>query len=132
MSRAIAKWLGGNDTGSSSKAIALTALGEMPERAGHQYPSDGADFGRCYRLMQAAPEARAGLDKLATDGGPYWAALAARWAEIEAAYLHDLAKPKGEETYALMKSILRPIEDCDRNIVRLGDGASIRFGGFKP
>lgn len=128
---AIVKWLGGDDTGSSSKTIALTALGEMPPRAAHQYPSDGADFGRCYRLLQAAPEAKAGLDKLAVDGGPYWAALAARWDDIQAAYLRDLAKPKGEETYALMKSILRPIEDADRNIVRLGEGVSVRFGSFK-
>jgi len=128
MTSAIVKWLGGNDTGSSSKTIALTALGEMPQGASHKYPSDGADFGRCYRLIQAAPEAKAGLDRLATDGGPYWAALAARWDEIEAAYLRDIAKPKGDETYALMKSILRPIEARDSRIVRLGEGVSIRFG----
>ena len=124
MSTAIVKWLGGNDTGASSKAIALTALGVMPERAAMNYPSDGSDFGRCYRLLKAAPEAKSGLDKLATDGGPYWKALAARWGEIEAAYLRD-----DGETYGLMKSILRPIEDRDHRIVRLGEGASIRFGG---
>jgi hypothetical protein len=101
----------------------------MPKGAAHQYPSDGADFGRCYRLLLAAPEARAGLDKLATDGGPHWSALARTWGLIEAAYLRDLANPSGSETYALMQSILRPTEEADSGIARLGSGATIRFGG---
>jgi len=130
MSNAILKWLGGDDTGLSSKAIALSALGEMPNGAVHKYPHDGSDYGRCHRLLQAAPEAKAGLEKLAKDGGPYWAALAARWDEIQAAYLRDLDRASGhrDETRALMRSILRPIEDADSSIIRLGDGVSLRFG----
>lgn len=127
MTSAIVKWLGGNDTGSSSKTIALTALGEMPDGATYQYPHDGDDFGRCYRLLQAAPEAKAGLDRLAKDGGAYWAALAARWDEIEAAHLRNLTPPTTGAVSALMRSILRPLQDQDGRIVRLGDGASMVF-----
>lgn len=126
MSSAILKWLGGNDTGSSSKALALAALGEMPQRPNH--PHDTVDFGRCHRLLQAASEARVGLDKLAAEGGPYWAALAARWDEITAAYL-DETEAGRSKAYDLMRSILRPIEDADRRFVRLSPGVSMRFGG---
>ncbi len=126
MSNAILKWLGGHDTGASSKALALTALGEMPARP--SYPSDGGDFGRCHRLLQLAPEARVGLDRLARDGGPYWAALAARWDDLTEAYLADIATPHGDKTYALMKTILRPLEDADHSIVRLSPGLTMRFG----
>jgi hypothetical protein len=126
VSVAILRWLGGHDTGLSSKAIALTALGEMPARAA--YPGDSNDFGRCYRLLLAAPKARAGLDKLAADGGPYWEALAERWADIEAAYIAETAGGKSGATYELMRAILDPIEAKDRSIVRLGNGVSMRFG----
>ena len=126
MASAILKWLGGNDTGVSSKAIALTALGEMPSRPGH--PHDGADFGRCHRLLQAAPEARAGLEKLGTDGGPYWGALVARWDEIAAAYVDEIEGGERGKTYAVMRSILGPMEDADRAFVGLSPGISMRFG----
>lgn len=88
---AILQWLGGRDTGLSSAAIALTALGAMPKGyVGHpDHPHDAGDFGRCYRLLQACPEARVGLDRLGRDGGFAWQKLVPRWSEIEAAYLHD-------------------------------------------
>lgn len=111
------KWLAGHDTGLSSKAIALTALGEMPkgfiDRRHPDYPRDGDDFGRCYRLLRDCPDAKAGLDRLGIDGGPVWAALVNRWSEIESAYLHDLAvyergsrNTKDYRCYDLMRSII--------------------------
>lgn len=127
MTKAILEWLGGNDTGSSSKTIALTALGAMPAGAAHKYPSDTNDFGRCYRLIEKAAEARDGLEALGVQGGPYWKALVENWPALEAAYLRDLMS-KGDETYELMRSILRPIEAKDSGVVRLSEGVSIRFG----
>jgi len=127
MSQAILKWLGGRDVGESSKAIALTALGRMPDHP--SYPSDGCDFGRCHRLLDACPEARVGLNYLGQHGGPEWAALVARWSEIEACYLSDMRQPLGDrrdDCYALMKAILNPIEDADPNVLRLGPGALLR------
>ena len=120
MNEAILEWLGGDDTGSSSKAIALTALRKMPKEP--SYPSDGDDFGRCYRLLQSAPEARRGLDQLEREGGPVWRALVPRWREIEAAYLHDMnlheigrRNVNDYRCYKLMKSIILPAEESLRN-----------------
>lgn len=125
-SGAIVKWLGGRDTGASSKALALAALGEMPARP--TYPSDASDFGRCHRLLAEAPEAKAGLAKLGADGGPYWGALVAKWDAITAAYLAE-DEPGGKgATYDLLRSILTPIEDEDRNVVRLSPGVTMRMG----
>ena len=83
----ILEWLGGHDVGSSSKTIALTALGEMPKQP--SYPHDSDDFGRCFRLLILCPDAKIGLERLGKDGGDVWKALVARWTEIEAAYLDD-------------------------------------------
>lgn len=127
MGRAILDWLMGNDTGLSSKAIALVALGGDPAKCAARYPSDGADFGRCHRLLIAAPEARAGLDRLTREGGPYWAALGARWTDLTAAYEAELTSRDGG-TYKLMQAILRPVEDADSRFVRMGNGMSMRFG----
>lgn len=125
----ILQWLGGSDVGMSSKALALTALGEMPPRP--SYPHDGADFGRCHRLLTLCPDAYVGLERLGKEGGPVWQALVPRWSDIMAAYLHDAAlEEKGIrdhkkfKCYDLMQSIIRPIEDASRSVVR-GKGFSI-------
>lgn len=119
MSREIVKWLGGRDTGESSKAIALSALGEMPKNP--SYPHDDSDFGRCHRLLEAAPDAHKGLEVLAQDGGDVWAALVPRWLEITNAFLSDGG------CYELLKSIIHPIEDASGRVIRIGKGASIHF-----
>ena len=125
MSNAILKWLAGNDTGSSSKAIALTALGEMPPEP--RYPHDGDDFGRCMRLLALCPDAKAGLERLGREGGEVWQELVPRWSEIQDAYLHDLElhsrgnrNHKEYHCYDLMQSIIRPIEDALGLVVRNG------------
>lgn len=126
MSAAILKWMSGTDTGQSSKAIALAALGGDPADGSRRYPLDGADFGRCHRLLQGAPEASIGLQALAKAGGPYWKALSAAWPQLEQAYEADL-KDRGERCYALMRTLLEPIENADPNIVRLGSGMTMRW-----
>lgn len=131
----ILQWLAGHDVGLSSKAIALTALGEMPPRP--NYPHDGADFGRCHRLLEQCPDAWAGLERLGKEGGEVWQALVPRWDDIKAAYLADLAlyesgaryrdAPEKYRCYDLMQSIIRPIEDKWRAVYR-GEGFTIRTG----
>ena len=127
MSAAILKWLAGHDTGLSSKAIAICALGGEPED-NRAYPHDGADFGRCYRLLTLAPEARAGLEALGRGPSPYWQALVARWTDITAAYEAEMAGERGR-TYNLMRGILAPLETASQGVVNLGHGVSVRFGG---
>jgi hypothetical protein len=127
MSEAILEWLGGSGVGSSSKVIALTALGAMPKNAHWSYPHDGADFGRCHRLLELAPVAKGALATLAESGGPYWKALVARWPELTASYTKEPASHS--DIYQLMRSILDPIEKADRSVVRVGPGVTMRFGG---
>lgn len=106
-SRKILRWLSGSGVGLSSKAIALTALGEMPNDP--NYPHDPDDFSRCKGLLENIPFARRGLEKLGTDGGYVWAALVARWDEIDA--LFETAEQGGWDKddgkcYRLMRSII--------------------------
>lgn len=120
----ILEWLGRDSgVGLSSKAIALTALGEMPKRP--NYPHDGDDVGRCVMLLALCPDAKVGLEILGREGGPVWRALVPRWKEIEAAYLYDMGlHEKGErdyqkyKCYKLMQSIIRPIEDAQDTVIR--------------
>lgn len=68
------RWALGNDTGLSSKAIVLALLGESST----DYPRDGADWGRCVRLVRACPEAREGVRLLAAYH-PVWRELDTHW-----------------------------------------------------
>jgi hypothetical protein len=126
MTQGILQWLGGGDTGQSSKALALAALGAMPSRPGH--PHDGDDIGRCFRLLDAHPEAQAGLAKLAKDGGPYWSALAAKWSDLRAAYDAETKAGEKGRTYREMRAILDPIDRRDPSVINLGPGVTVRRG----
>lgn len=128
----VLKWISEDGNGLSAKAIACAALGQIPKRP--NYPHDGDDFGRCYRLVKNVPGAAAGLERLGREGGPMWVALVARWPEIEAAYLHDVAlegsyrENRGKyKCYDLMKSILHPIEDADHSVIRMGGGTTLHL-----
>ena len=104
----LAEWFGSNDTGISSKTIALWLSARTKStRWGDGEPRDGADFGRCYRLLKFIPEWRARIGEMAERGGK-WPSLVARWDEIEAVYLREIAKEPGAEgsTYTLMKQVL--------------------------
>jgi len=116
----VLSWALGADTGLSSKCMAAHLTGN--ECDGH-YPSDEGDLGRCLRLLAAAPELRGRLPKMA-EVNRYWAALVARWDDLERSY----ADPSSD-TYEMMKSILRPIEARDQNFIRLNSRVSMRFGG---
>lgn len=126
MSAAILKWMSGGDTGSSSMAIALVALGGDPGDGKNRYPHDGSDFGRCHRLLEVAPDAKDALTSLAAHS-PYWSVLAKAWGDITAANLADLAD-HGDRAYRLMRCVLEPVEERDPTLIRLSSGISMRFG----
>lgn len=114
-------WMAGRDTGSSSKAIWAVMMGEKPGR--FAYPSDGADLGRCIRLLDMIPEWRDRLGEMAAVSA-YWAALVPEWPRLEALHAQD----DSAAVYEAMKTILNPIEDRDPGIIRMGKGVSLRFG----
>jgi hypothetical protein len=87
-------------------------FGERVNQPSHPY--DPTDLDRCLRLLETAPGLRQDLPKMA-ELCPKWAALVARWDEVEASHLAEvgLGWTKGQQapkTYALMDSILWPSE----------------------
>ena len=117
--KAIAEWAMSGTTGASAEAIASNLTGIGKKRG--DYPHDGGDFGRCERLLDMVPELRPRLHEMA-GVNKYWAALIPRWEEIR-------ATPK-DGRYDLIQSIIRPLEDDDPSVIRLGKGAAMRFGGI--
>jgi hypothetical protein len=121
-----AQWLNMHDNGLSSEAIADVMAGIPFDRSRAAHPHDGADFGRCYRLLVLYPEWRARLH-LMQGVSPYWDALVPRWDEIEEAYKADMVTKRGETCYRLMRAILDPIEKADPRVIRLGGGMTMSF-----
>lgn len=113
-------WIAGRDTGASSKAIWAVMMGQKGDGS---YPSDGDDLGRCLRLLEFIPEWKPRINEMAPVN-QYWAALVANWDELTK--LHALTDHG--PVYKRMKQILDPIEAKDPRIVKMGNGASIRFG----
>lgn len=112
-------WFHSGSTGASSKCMAYHLTGRDCDGS---YPHDSGDFQRCVGLLSAVPELRLRLAEMAKVN-QYWAALVPVWDKLECQALAIRDKN--------IRAIIRPLEDKDRNIVRLGGGASIRFGG-KP
>ena len=111
-------WIAGGDTGMSSKAIwshmmGLPARGWPDDRFGVAYPHDPDDFGRCYRLLALIPEWRPRIGEMA-QYNRQWAALVARWSDIEAMYVLEVGaahRGMAHRCYALIREILEPL-DC--------------------
>jgi hypothetical protein len=80
---AVAAWIVGDDTGSSSKYMLATALAGIapPAKFGPSWPRDAADLGRCLRLIERAPSVASALPVLA-ECSPKWKALAEGWGEL--------------------------------------------------
>ncbi len=97
----------------SAKCIVMHLTGNKSDGS---YPHDGGDFGRCEALLDRFPELRVRMWEMATVN-KYWAALAPRWEEIRAA----------KDQYKTIQSIVRPIQDADPKVSRLGGGISISF-----
>lgn len=79
----VEEWISGRDTGTSSTTIWRHMRG-LPS-FDPTYPLDPSDFGRCYRLLDIAPEWRRRIGEMAAFG-PVWARLAADWDNLTALY----------------------------------------------
>lgn len=83
-------WLLSGDTGTSSETICAVMTGS---KIGHASPpSDGGDFGRCYRLLQHFPEWRARLHEVA-ERYPEWTGLVREWDALTALYEDEIKTP---------------------------------------
>jgi len=100
------RWLLTGCVGASSKAMAAHLCG-FP--CAGDWPSDPDDFARCLMLLDAVPEARAELHRMA-EVNRYWAALVARWDEIETTFRSETITPRvwfaAPKTLRLMREVL--------------------------
>jgi hypothetical protein len=121
-----AQWVASRDTGLSSMCLWATMMGVKPRDISH--PRDGADLGRCVRLLEAIPEWRVRLGEMASVS-PYWAALVPEWDRLAEILAQETAGTgiKGS-TYKAMRELFDPIEAQDRSIIRLGNGDAMSFG----
>ena len=100
-------WFGAGRVGASSRAMALAVCGINGDA---DHPWDPDDLNRCLLFLEAVPEARSHMEKVASLS-PTWGRLVARWDEIEAAFLSEVGRDwckarSAPKTYALMKKII--------------------------
>ncbi len=99
------KWVRSWDTGISSLTIFEVLSGhEVFDLKHRDIPYDPADFGRCYRLLQAAPRWRKRLPEVAARH-PRWAPFVECWDEMERLYLEELPSKNCPKLYALMRRL---------------------------
>lgn len=103
----LAAWLSSDDTGLSSKYMA-SVLSDPSRCRENNHPHDPADFGRCLRMLAAAPELRIKLPRL-TDAkhGPVWNALAANWPELEQLYNEEHPTGQAPKLYERMRELIQ-------------------------
>ena len=65
---------------------------------------DPDDFGRCLGLLEAVPELREHVPKMA-EHGKVWTAYVAHWAEMEALYQEEFRLGRAPKLAALMKRL---------------------------
>ena len=114
---ALARWALSGSTGASAEAIASNLAG-LEHQSG-DYPHDAGDFGRCESMMNAVPGFRLRLAEMASVN-KYWAALVPEWDRIKSA--PDAGRSD------VIRSIIRPIQDADRAVVRLSDSVTMTSG----
>ena len=99
-------WLESDQTGLSSRFMAVVLAQRVVPGLDYAHPHDPADFGRCLGLLAACPELRQRLPKIA-ETSVEWARLVEHWDELEALY-HQEA-PTGSQCpqlYQRMKTLL--------------------------
>lgn len=97
-------WLASDDVGASSKYMASVLSGQFC--APHHYPWDGADLGRCIRLLEAVPELETELHKMKACS-PQWSAVIDNWDKWKVLY----ETGEGKKLYLEMKSTYKSLRD---------------------
>ncbi len=114
MKEQIIDWMcNSTNKGISSEAMAAAFLGRKPnENFGFDnHPSDPADFNRCLLLLEASPEARKHMDKIAALSKT-WKKLVDNWDDVEKCFIDEVGLnwSKGRDlsaskTFETMKSL---------------------------
>ncbi|TXH46878.1 MAG: hypothetical protein E6Q97_28515 [Desulfurellales bacterium] len=76
----------------------------IPDEPAHPY--DPSDFGRCLGLLDAVPEIRPYIAKMA-EYGKVWAAYVEHWDELETLYKEESTGEQAPKLYARMQELQR-------------------------
>lgn len=101
------EWLAAGRVGMSSKTMALHICGIKTEYA---HPHDPADFNRCLLFLDAVPEARQHIGKMA-ELSKTWAALIDNWSYLEDLFMQEVGvnwskARSAPETFRAMRDII--------------------------
>ncbi len=102
-------WMANGEVGTSSKTMALRAIGMRNRDEGHPYDPD--DLRRCLLLLEAIPAIRTHSEAIAA-ASQQWRALVDNWDELEALFLEECGslRPKpgttAPKTYRRMQEVL--------------------------
>ncbi|WP_272656439.1 MULTISPECIES: hypothetical protein [unclassified Providencia] len=97
-------WLASDDVGASSRYMAAVLSGQFD--APYYYPSDGADLGRCIRLLVAVPELASQLHEMKACS-PQWSAVIDNWDKWKDLY----EAAEGKKLYQEMKLTYESLRD---------------------
>lgn len=97
-------WLRCDETGASSEYLAGVLSGKFHRPAA--YPHDPADFGRCVKMLEAAPELNKKLYRL-NKRGPHWRALWLHWDELTRLWRDESPSGTCPRLYARMQELLK-------------------------
>jgi hypothetical protein len=98
-------WLRSDDTGMSSKYLAMMLHGGGAGPADFAFPHDADDFGRCYRMLRVVVFADDAMARVGPTLPHPWPALCEHWKKLESMfeacaysalyyYIQDLTKPE--------------------------------------
>lgn len=112
----IGNWLVGDDTGVSSSTMVSICLGAKPSKVGaegvsdYDAPHDSGDFGRCLRLVRAAPEIRANFNRISRLV-PSFKGILENWSELETMYADRTKLDLDDSLYVRLTELRRGAED---------------------
>jgi hypothetical protein len=106
---AAVEWLAHGERGTSSNAIFthMTGMDALRGRNNWTHPNDPDDLRRCLLLLEAVPEFKPHMHRMA-EVSAAWAALASHWDEIVALYEADIKATPGwaRNCYARMDALV--------------------------
>lgn len=113
----LAAWVASDKTGLSSRYMARSLQGfaglshvtvpTTQDWIRSPYPLDPDDLDRCVGLLDAVPELRPHIPRMADGHGPQWAVLAQHWNELEALLREEKPSGRAPKCYARMQQLLR-------------------------
>lgn len=103
-------WIATSETGDSSMTMAFFLAWGIDYRYS-THPRDSYDLRLCVEFLDAVPDCRLNFNRISVLS-PNWAALVARWDELEALLRREMSEGTGKtpETYALMRQLQREAE----------------------